>query len=127
MDYPKENVVNYAYFSRLNKSLTIDEGSQCVGGLYTDHPSCNSQDAFHVWDIFESDYQAVKNHLSQYSEDLLDSQEGYRLKSTMYILPRKGNIREKLVFFAGLQVKTFSPQIQNVEYGYARIYKVACK
>ncbi len=131
MDYSRENIMKYAYFSRINENLTLDEACQFIGGLYTTHSSCQSKDAFYIWDVFESDYLKSKQKYEihfEFSQDKLKSKpEELRMKTLMYTLPRTGKTREKTVFLAGIQVKTSTPAIPGKEFGYVRIYRVSCE
>ena len=129
MEYPKDNVMKYAYYERVENSMTLDEAGQLVGGLYTDHSSCHTEEATYIWNIFETDFKKNMDtfgSLYSSSGDYFES-EGYKYKMAIYTVPRSGSVREKTIFFAGIQVRTETPQIPGTEFGYARIFRLACK
>ncbi len=122
--------MKYAYYTSVVASLTLDKASQFIGGLYSDHMACQPEDANHIWNIFQSDFDkniATFGSLYEASKDRLDAHGGYRYKVLIYETPRSGSVREKLILFAGIQAKTYTPQIPGTEFGYARIYRLQCK
>ena len=130
MNYPKENIHEYAYYTRLIRNITVDDACQFVGGLYSDHPSCNANDAKYIWELFEEDYTVCQRDykiLYQFSEDLFESQNGYKYKVIIYAVPGPRPDRPRIIFFGGLSVKTQTAEIPGVEFGYSRIYRLARK
>ncbi len=130
MNYPKENIHEYAYYTRLIKNITIDEACQFVGGLYSDHSSCQPNDAKFIWELFDQDYAVCKREyesLFEFSEDCFESEESYKYKVIIYAVPGPRPDRPRIIFFGGVSVKTQTPQKPEVEFGYSRIYRVARK
>ncbi len=130
MSYPIENVRSYAYYSRTSPNITLDDACMYVGGMYSEHTACYPNDAAYVWNLFTKDlsiaYEQYEVH-DNIIEDFFNDEEGYRLNTVIYTVPRQRSVREKLIFTGAIQVKTYTPAIPEKEFGYVRVYEVSCK
>ncbi len=117
-----EAIRKFAWYGERKKAISLTEAKKIVCGLYSDHTVTTSGTVDLIYDVMIRECRDYIDDKEVFWGDGFE-EGATRALAVIYLLKRRRNQNEQLVFFGAIT----TCDEPKLEYGYVRIFDIACK